>query len=411
MELDPLVAIQLLRNHLATHDQTLAFLFGAGTSASINIAPQAEPGSKRGYMPLIPAVIALTIECGNKVKAKGKKYASAWDEVIEECKLNGIDPNIESILSRVRFKISAIGPKDSTLGLNKTELQDFESSIRETINTVASPTEANIPNSIPHKKFSRWIKQISRKRPVEIFTTNYDILIERSLEKARVPVFDGFTGIHEPFFNGDCFENSKMMPPNDWIRLWKIHGSINWKLDNSSDGKRVIRVTGCTDGEMILPSHQKYDESRKQPYQALIDRFIRVLKHDCSLLVTAGYNFGDQHLDSVIYDALDNHPLTHVISLQFENLSEDSPVVKQAIGRPNFIVLGRNGGVLRGQWGVWRLKDQVDKRTANFLDIAFDSDAVIDKDSQALTGQMRLGDFNYFCSFLTNMEGMLEDRT
>lgn len=410
MELDPLIAIQLLRNHLATHDQTLAFLFGAGTSASINTAPEPAPGVKKGYLPLIPAVVALTKDCGEVVKAKGEKYSVAWEQIVEECKHNQIDPNIESILSRVRFKISAIGPKDSTLGLNKTELLDFESSIRQTINNVASPPETKIPKLIPHSKFSRWIKQISRKRPVEIFTTNYDILIERSLEKARVPVFDGFTGIHEPFFNGDCFENTKMMPPSDWIRLWKIHGSINWKLDNSSGSKRIVRVTGCSDGEMILPSHQKYDESRKQPYQALIDRFIRVLKHDCSLLVTSGYNFGDQHLDSIIYDALDNHPLTHVISLQFEDLSEDSPVVKQALGRPNFIVLGRNGGVLRGQWGKWRLKDQVDKRTANFLDIAFDSDAIIDTDKPALTGQMRLGDFNYFCTFLTNMEGMVEER-
>lgn len=35
---DPQKVVEDLRNHLATHDRPLAFLFGAGTSYSINIA-------------------------------------------------------------------------------------------------------------------------------------------------------------------------------------------------------------------------------------------------------------------------------------------------------------------------------------------------------------------------------------
>jgi hypothetical protein len=34
----------------------------------------------------------------------------------------------------------------------------------------------------------------------EIFTTNYDLVIEKSLEAIRAPYFDGFVGSYEPFF-------------------------------------------------------------------------------------------------------------------------------------------------------------------------------------------------------------------
>jgi len=404
MYLDPRVVIALLRNHLATHDQPLSFLFGAGTSSSINIAETPKPGEKKGYLPLIPAVDALTKMCGDSASKESEKFKKAWASVIAECEQNKIGPNIENILSRLRFKISAIGEADTTLGLNKSELEALEISIRKTINEKASPNEKIIPENLPHKKFAHWIKQVSRKLPIEVFTTNYDTLIERSFERVRVPVFDGFTGAYQPFFNGDCFENPHLMPPTEWVRVWKVHGSVNWKLESTPEGRRIIRTSDCTDGEMILPSHQKYDESRKQPYQALIDRFCNVLKNDCSLLVTAGYSFNDQHINAIIYDALDNHPLTHVISLQYDDLSVDAQIVKEALGRPNFIVIGRNGGVLHGNWGTWKLQEAVDNRTASFMDVAFDSNGSQDSPEEALRGQVRLGDFNYFCAFLAGME-------
>ena len=34
----------------------------------------------------------------------------------------------------------------------------------------------------------------------EIFTSNYDLIIEKSLEAIRIPHFDGFVGSYEPFF-------------------------------------------------------------------------------------------------------------------------------------------------------------------------------------------------------------------
>ena len=154
---------------------------------------------------------------------------------------------------------------------------------------------------------------------------------------------------------------------------------------------------------MILPSHKKYDESRKQPYQALMDRLGRVLAQDGALLVTCGFSFSDQHVNSLIFNVLDNRPLSHVITLQYSDLSEDSAIVRAAKGRPNLMVLGPNGGVLRGSWATWKLLEPVDNRTATFMDTLFDNDAVVEAGVESLTGRLRAGDFNWFCRFLAAM--------
>ena len=81
-----------------------------------------------------------------------------------------------------------------------------------------------------------------------------------------------------------------------WVRFWKLHGSINWLLgspENMSRGKSLnagqIRI--------IHPSHLKYEESRKMPYFAMIDRLQLFLKSNA--FHTCGYSFQDQHINQI----------------------------------------------------------------------------------------------------------------
>ena len=94
---DPRKAVELLRNHLATHDQQLAFLFGAGVSCAVK--------NKATGNPLIPAVAALTETCGNHVNGLSAAFGNAWLAIQQECTDLGLDNNIEVILSRIRGKL------------------------------------------------------------------------------------------------------------------------------------------------------------------------------------------------------------------------------------------------------------------------------------------------------------------
>ena len=310
----------------------------------------------------------------------------------------------------IRTKVEAIGEDDTLVGCTKAELLNIEKSICESIAKTANPSDEVIPAILPHDEFAIWIRKINRTVPLEIFTTNYDILFERSFDNAWVPTFDGFVGAHLPFFFPECLEDEDQLPKSKWIRLWKLHGSVNWTVLNDESEKRIIRGVPADTGEMILPSHRKYDESRKQPYVSFMDRLTHLLNSEHSLLITCGYSFGDEHINSIIYGALDNRSTANVIALQYNELDESEDIVKEAVGRSNLTIIGRNGGVISGSWGEWRLTQPVDAKTCSFMDIGFDSKASPEDegaptaDSEDLHGAMRLGDFIWFCRFLGAME-------
>jgi len=388
------------------HDRRLSFLFGAGTSSAVNIALAPPTGEKPRHKPLIPGIDGLTEICRKSSSDLGEDYVKAWDMLVGQCKKNGHRVNVEDILSKVRTKIDAIGEGETLVGLDRAKLISLEKKICATIANTVSP---EIPERIPHNEFASWVKKVNRTGPIEVFTTNYDLLFEVAFETARVPVFDGFVGTHHPFFYPECLDDEDLLPKANWIRLWKLHGSVNWVLENRSRGKWIIRSVPNESGELILPSHRKYDESRKQPYVGYIDRLSRMLNLEHALLITCGYSFGDEHINAILYSALDNRSTANIIALQFSDLKEDDVLVEAAVRRSNLTIIGPNGGVISGIWGLWQLSQPVDNKTCSFMDIAFDSNALPeDKGSPAaastdLMGRMRIGDFNWFCRFINSM--------
>ena len=406
---DPRQLIEDVRDHLAAHDRRLAFLFGAGTSSAVNVAPAPAAGSKPIIKPLIPGVDGLTENCRTKVCGLGASQAAAWATLVTQCRQEGRAAHIEHILSQVRTKIDAVGPDEKLVGLTRKQLKAVERMICATIAKAASPAEANIPVHTPHGHFADWAKKVNRTAPIEIFTTNYDVLFERAFAATRVPVFDGFVGPYRPFFYPECLHDDEQLPKAQWPRLWKLHGSVNWLLEDRPEGKRIIRSHLTGSGELILPSHRKYDESRKQPYLAYMDRLVRILNSEHALLVTCGYSFRDEHINDILYSALDTRNTANIIALQFDAFDPDDDLSRSAVKRANLTVIAPNGGVISGIVGRWQLTQPVDNKTSPFMDLAFDSDALPEEEGSPaavaadLTGKMRLGDFNWFCQFLDAM--------
>lgn len=167
-----------LRDHLARHDKPIAFFFGAGTSCSV-IVPASNSYAAH---PLIPAVAGLTAACKKAGGELGEKYATAWAAIEAHCQAVNQLANVESILSRLRMMLSAIGKDDTLSGLTGAEIEKLERLVRETIATLVTPDLKDLPADYPHRKFAQWITKTSRKTPIEIFTVNYDVLIEHALE-------------------------------------------------------------------------------------------------------------------------------------------------------------------------------------------------------------------------------------
>jgi hypothetical protein len=406
---DPRRVLETLRDHLTQPETNVSFLLGAGTSCAVQIEIVAEDGAEKAEAPatrsLIPNVAELTAICEKEIRkldpdGEAERFGPAFDAIERETRPVVRATNIEDILSCVRRKLQAVGETDTLSGLSKSDLGMLEKVIRGTIASQVNPVRSSFPKALPHEDFVRWIARMPRAQPVEIFTTNYDVLIETALEAERVPAFDGFVGCNQPFFSHETLTRPENAPGPAWARLWKIHGSITWKLDTIRGRPRVVRTEPHNEGEMILPSHHKYDESRKQPYSALLDRLTRVLDREDAILFVCGYSFSDDHINAIIFDALEAKRRPHVVALQYSD-PEDSSILADRAGRfLNLMVLGPRAAFIGGRRAEWKLEEV---REATHLANAFELDEA-EKD-QAVTGAGRLllGDFARFSAFLGSL--------
>ena len=390
-----------LRDHLARHDKRVAFLFGAGTSCAVRIP---SPDDDDKDKPLIPDVAALTELCESTIKVEGAPYAEAWNSIWSACKETNQSPNVEDVLSRLRMMLEAVGASETLAGLSKYELARLEKLLRREIARVANPQLDGIVETLPHRQFAQWLIKVSRQHPVEVFTVNYDILIELALERERVPVFDGFVGSYQPFFHPDSLRHKEWAPGENYTRLWKMHGSVTWRKETIGGRVRVVRGSTDQSGEMILPSFQKYDESRQQPYASFTDRLSRFLETDDALLVVCGFGFGDQHINNLIFEALENRPRTHVYALQYVDPDQDADLTKRAYQLHNLIVVGPDSGIIGGRHAEWGVpKGQADV-LGMYESIASQQEAEADNSVNLMTSvRMRVCDFARFCHFLDSM--------
>lgn len=391
---DPYDLIGRLRDHLSARDTPMSFLMGAGTSSAVNVAPVPAGGGPRSHEPLIPAIAGLTAKVRTACISADARYEAAWDGLVAACEARSHDPNIEALLGLLRLTTAAKTPSDIAFTLGTPDLNALEAKIQVAIADIASPDEDDIPSDVPHQRFAEWVRHASRGQPVEVFTTNYDVLIERSLELARVPVFDGFVGSHRPFFLPSAADSGAAA---GWTLVWKIHGSVNW----ASQAGRTVRRDGPPDGSMILPSHLKYDESRKMPYLALMDRLIACVSREGSLLVTCGYSWGDEHINATLLSGLETTSSSAIIALMFDDIAAADEVVKCAATHWNLTVIGPKSGVMRGRLAEWELAAGPGAAAGVLGQYVAPDPAAAG--TSPMTGTVNLGDFNLFAEFLSSM--------
>lgn len=383
---DPVTEVQKLRDHLSSHDKPIAMLFGAGTSCAV----QATDGK-----PLIPAVAALTESCEKSALSLGPPFPAAWTLIRDSLPENRRD--IEEILSSVRQKLDAILDADKLAGLDRDALETLEQNIKSTIAREVQPDPERFPDYLPHEALGRWLRNVQRLTSVEIYSLNYDTLVERGLEAVWVPVFDGFVGTYEPFFSPGSLVRADMLPGRRWVRLWKLHGSVTWRRTGTGDDRRIVRGPELATGEMILPSLRKYEESRKQPYVAMLDRLRRLLsERDEIVLITAGYSFGDQHINEVIIEALEVNPGLHVFALCYEEPASEGILATTAREQRQLVILAPESAVVGGERGEWMVIDP-DGSAGRLADVF-----ALDK-GEGPGGKLLLGDFNSFCKLLDGL--------
>lgn len=350
---DPIRQISFIQQALSQSRKSVGFFIGAGCPLSVRIDRKAEGGASDE--PIIQDVIGLTKIIASRLKSADEKKPSDWDRMVKVLEEDGGDGNnIELILSKIRIFASVAGT-GTVRGMKADELVQLDSQICKVI---TEEVNRSLPRKdTPYHNLAVWCRSIRREKPVHLFTTNYDLLLEQALEESAAPYFDGFIGSRKAFFDLGAVEDESILPPR-WTRLWKIHGSLNWRLEN---GKDVIRSDRKSDEQsyLIYPSHLKYDQSRKMPYLAMLDRLKAFLLAPSAMLFICGYSFADEHINDVICRSLEANPTAQVFALVFGRLDED----KYALGRkcasatPNLSMLAFDKGIVGRNVGEWHTED------------------------------------------------------
>ena len=198
---------------------------------------------------------------------------------------------------------------------------------------------------------------------LNIFTTNYDRLIEAGAELAGLHLLDRFLGNLMPIFRSSRLDlDMHYNPPGirgepryleGVARFTKLHGSVDW-VQAARDIRRIGLPFGAGDVApylqapgldgasacklMIYPNAAKDRETSDYPYVELFRDFAAAVCRPNSALISYGYSFGDEHINRVIRDML-TVPSTHLVVIAYSDPLGRIMQTYQELGRPSQISL------------------------------------------------------------------------
>ncbi len=198
---------------------------------------------------------------------------------------------------------------------------------------------------------------------LNIFTTNYDRMIEAGAELAGLHLLDRFLGTLMPIFRSSRLDlDMHYNPPGirgepryleGVARFTKLHGSVDW-VQADRDIRRIglpfgtgdvapyLQAPGLNGANahklMIYPNAAKDRETSDYPYVELFRDFAAAVCRPNSTLITYGYSFGDEHINRVIRDML-TVPSTHLVVIAYSDPLGRIMQTYQELGRPSQISL------------------------------------------------------------------------
>ena len=287
--------------------------------------------------------------------------------------------NLEQALSRLRRIAGLITGDETVDDLTDAKASELDATVCASIVRQLSIDHAEMEAAY---RFAAWAARGDYRLPIEIFNVNYDLVSETAFERLRVPYFDGFVGALSARFHTDLVEARPGIDgdalPSFFVRLWKLHGSVNWQWEGS-EIVRLGQAVASGKPAAIYPSEMKYEESRRMPFVVLHDRFRRALNEPETLMMISGYSFGDDHLNELIFDAARRRERSEFVAFCFSTIPDS--LAQRALTTPNLQVVAETEAILGGIRADWKAPEEP---PANVWE----------------NGKFALGDFNHLAAYL-----------
>lgn len=176
-------------------------------------------------------------------------------------------------------------------------------------------------------------------KQVNLFTTNIDIFIEKTLEDAGANYNDGFIGHLAPSFRTSHFQTiikkkSEYLERQSEVptfNLYKLHGSLTWQLNVTEERISYSDLSNLTDMntledrkfddsyadlQIINPNRKKFETSVLQStYYELFRLYATELEKENVLLIVVGFSFSDANILQMTRRAMDSNPTLTVCIL------------------------------------------------------------------------------------------------
>ena len=158
----------------------------------------------------------------------------------------------------------------------------------------------------PHpKKLSVWTQLLNGLRAIdpvlEIFTTNYDIVLEDAIQQAGIPTEIGLASYRE----GHGMQTHLWDPANrpETGLLTKLHGSVDWRY--LTEDVVVVRDAGFSGNRhkhcILYPGYK--GEPKEEPFRRFHEHLRRAVQGEYEPLVAAvfiGYAFRDDYINTLL---------------------------------------------------------------------------------------------------------------
>jgi len=279
--------------------KNLSFLLGAGCSSFKNVK-----GEELG----IPVMSGLASNFLSEAQEPTKEIAKTYRK--------GEIQNLESFLGYLYRKHQTANDEG-----NDQVAKKYKEAILDTKKFILKKCNSNVADvSNIYKIFYRKLLLRSGNLPkVNVVTTNYDLYNETALDDLDVVYCNGFSGFVDRRFNPAVFQyglftemdikGRQLTQIENFIFLYKLHGSVNWV--QGEEQKRVfdireIQVVKNDDSMnvMIYPTPQKQEDSFGVPYSDMFREFQNKISQSNSVLISIGYGFNDDHVNNIIFRAL-----------------------------------------------------------------------------------------------------------
>ena len=312
----------------------LSLLCGSGVTNAISYLAGASGGTTMGTTTFTHFKDEISEAAEASAKASGREKGNIEDQI----------RTANDLLRGLKILKKNAEATELETELN-TVIANFAKSILLTENAIAIANDDKRENaySVLVNFLLSFASRTGNRERLNIFTTNYDRLIEIGAELAGVHLMDRFIGTMMPVFRSSRLNlDIHYNPPGirgepryleGVARLTKLHGSVDW-VQNNNEIRRMGLPFGADDITpyltapglngadalklMIYPNSAKDRETAEYPYVELFRDFAAAICRPNSTLVTYGYGFGDEHINRVIHDML-TIPSTHLVVISFDD--------------------------------------------------------------------------------------------